>query len=245
MNTIFIHVGFPKCASTSIQKAASKSSLIHYPKAGRCLDEHLGFALHFKGIDQWTEQFYGPEWEHSEWLKINEEINTAKQPLFISSERLASATESALEEISGEFADFRVKIILLIRSKERYISSTWRHAVFRHDFAMPYEEFKSKFKDFSFEAIADKFSRVFETLVFDIDSRDWLEKLNSACSLDLKLPKLNKGVPIAVANLLQYNHVMLGTDLFQALFTSDFKKELLDGYIESSRELKPLNVPIF
>lgn len=245
MSQLYLHIGFAKCASTSFQSAASKSELLFYPESGRCLDEHLGFALHFRGIDEYTAQWYSDNWVSENWSTLTEEINNANRPIFISSERLAGSSELEIRSMAKYLSPFNVSVIVLIRDRNRYLNSTWRHSVFKHDYHVPLSDFIEQSAGFSFDPAINRFMDHFNVSVFNIDSCDWIKEFNHKFDLDFELPKLNTGIPLKIAELLCNAQRTLGSKTYKEIFTRELKDRILAEYKKDCSSLDGFKAPLF
>ena len=93
---LFIHIGYPKCGSTSLQNALAKAPEIFYPTGGNKNNEHLSLPLYLKGLDAWTAQWVDQKWVDENHAQMLSEISAAKGDAFISSERLAALSETQI-----------------------------------------------------------------------------------------------------------------------------------------------------
>lgn len=246
MRKLFLHVGFAKCGSTSLQSALSAAPNIVYPKSGNHGGEHLAFALAIRGIDDWTRQFFDESWVESGQADLMVEIGSSTENVILSSERLAAMTEAEIERVSEMFSDFEIHVVIVRREIQRYLSSTWRHAVFRHDYGECYEAFLNHFKSFTFGDVEKKFSSHFPVHVFDMEACDYAEEIGELLGTTVEIPRANVGVPMDLASLLQKTHALLGTEEFKKRFDTKTKQSMLDVYNgHATAEIEPINAPLF
>lgn len=246
MRRIFLHVGFAKCGSTSLQAALSSSFGILFPTSGRHHGEHLAFALRIRGIDDWTGQFIDQSWVDTENVRLMQEIHADTCTVVLSSERLAASTPQEIERITGVLSGFEVHIVIVKRDIESYLRSTWRHAVFFHDFGENYEAFVDQFKDFTFGEVEDKFRAVFPVHSFNMDAQNYAEEIGALLGCKLKISRQNVGVPMAFAELLQKTHVLLGSEEFKKRFDAETKRSMLDVWNGAAKtQIQPLDVDLF
>ena len=246
MRKLFLHVGFAKCGSTSLQAAFAKSPGVVYPLSGSNAGEHLALALSLRGIDEWTRQFFDEAWVAQGMAGIWSEIVACDLPVILSSERLAAMSSDQIERTAEIFRDFDVQIIFIKRDVVRYLNSTWRHAVFHHDYAEAYQVFCERTRKFSFFGGVAKFERFFPVHVFDMEDEGYITALSALVGTQLNLPRKNIGVPFDFAEHLQKTHALLGTEAFKARFDSATKRQMLRIWNgECVAELEPLRVPLF
>lgn len=241
MRKAFIHVGFAKCGSTSLQEALSNVSSILYPNAGSASNEHLAFPLHYRGVDEWTRQFYSQEWADREHALMLEEISSSDKIVVISSERLAAMSPSEALRMKHDMDGFDVEIIVVRRSLSAYLSSTWRHAVFHHDLAESYDDFLERTKNFNFFSVSRTFEELFKVHYFDMDDPSYPKEISNLIGEDIYFPKSNVGVPFDFAETLQKMHALLGSEVFKNVFTHPMKRKMLAVYLgEDSVAIDPI-----
>lgn len=246
MRKLFLHVGFAKCGSTSLQAALANATGILCPKSGNHGGEHLALALELRGVDNWTRKFFDETWVAAGMAGIWEEIAASDLPVVLSSERLAAMTVPEIERAVEMFRDFDVEIILIRRDIQRYLSSTWRHAVYRHDFGDSYEAFLERFKNFSFGDAKSKFAPYFPVHTFDMEDADYVPSLEALIGTKLELPKSNVGVPFEFASLLQKTHALMGSKAFKQRFDAPTKQKMLQVWSgNASVEIEPMQAPLF
>lgn len=245
---IFLHVGFPKCGSTSLQQAMAKAIGVVYPKSG-CKPpdaEHISLPLHLKGIDRWTSQFVSANWVATQHALMLEEVAAADLPVVISSERLAALNPAQIERLKQIFAGHEIEILIVHRDRMKYLDSTWRHAVFRHDYAGSWDDFLAHMKSFSFESIVPAFEQHFPVHMLNLDQADFTARMNALTGAELEFGAANVGVPRRLAELLQEQHARLGTRVFREIFTVGTKNKML--YMMTNPDkvvLAPFDVPLF
>lgn len=244
---ILLHVGYAKSASTSLQRALSIAPEVLYPKAGRLSDhEHLSLPLKLKGIDAWTAQFVDDEWVERQHAEMMLEISRAHGAIAISSERLMDMTIDQMNSCRSMFEGYDVEIVAIIRPKREWLSSTWRHAVFWHDFTTSWEEFEQSNHEFSMDTAPELFSSVFPTHRVSLDQPDWVARLESIYGARLDMNKDNEGISFAAAEALQRLHLSVGTERFREFFDEgrkrDFARMFTDG---ADALLEPLNAKLF
>jgi hypothetical protein len=227
MRKLFLHVGLAKCGSTSLQAALSSATGILFPRAGNHGGEHLAFALHIRGIDAWTHQYFDETWVETETTRLMDEIHSGSGTVVLSSERLAACSPEEIARIAAILAGFDVHVIIVGRDVTSYLNSTWRHAVFFHDYGESYETFVNLRKDLSFAEVDEAFGAVFPVHRFRMDAPDYIEKISALLGTNLDISRLNVGVPMAFAELLQKIHALLGSEEFKKRFNAETKEAML------------------
>lgn len=246
MRKLFLHAGFAKCGSTSLQAALSVAPGIVFPKAGNHGGEHLALALALRGIDDWTRQFFDEAWVAEGLAGIMRDIRAGSQTVVLSSERLAALTEDEIARLQSLFPDFTIAVILVRRDLERYLSSTWRHAVFRHDFGESYDAFRERFRSFRFDDAGVRFGRHFPVHEVDMDAPGYAAALGTLIGTTLEIPRANVGVPMGLAVLLQQTHALLGTAEFTRRFDARTKAGMLAVWTgEKTVRIDPMTAPLF
>jgi len=245
---IFIHIGYAKCGSTSLQEALRDGSGVLFPRAGTNVPaaEHISLPLFLKGIDEYTRQYISDEWVQDNHARMMEEIAQSKQPVFLSSERLASLQGPEIEALKGLFAEHDVEIIIIVRNKEKYLDSTWRHAVFYHDYAVDFQAFQQKMARFEFGSIIPAFQKYFPIHLFNLDDENFERGIKELTGAQFAFGKANIGVPHKLAELLQQQHALIGSALFKEIFPTKVKKKMLFMMTETAPPaVDPFNVPLF
>jgi hypothetical protein len=245
---IYIHVGYAKCGSTSLQESLRESHGVFYPSAGTNLPaaEHISLPLYLKGIDAYTKQFISDEWVHTQHALMMEQIAKADRPVFLSSERLASLSRAQIDDLRDLFPGHDVEIIFIVRDRDKYINSTWRHAVFYHDYAVDYSSFQKKMAQFDFMTIVPMFQRHFPVHMFNLDDENFERSIMDVIGTKFQLSTANVGVPNRLAELLQEQHVLFGSYLFKEVFTRKAKQKMLFMMTcAKSRPLDPFDIPLF
>lgn len=227
MRKLFLHVGFAKCGSTSLQAALSEAPGIVFPKSGNHGGEHLALALKLRGIDDWTRQYFDESWVEQGMAGLMAEIGSSTETVVLSSERLAAMTEAEIAAVKAMFPDFDIQVIVVRRDVQRFLSSTWRHAVFHHDFGEAYEAFLEQFKTFNFGDASTKFGQHFPVHGFDMEAPDYAASLGALIGTTIEIPRANVGVPLEFAKLLQRTHALLGSEEFKKRFDTKTKKSML------------------
>jgi hypothetical protein len=243
---LFLHVGYAKCGSTSLQAALSKAPNIIFPSSGNHGGEHLALALTLRGIDDWTRKFFDETWVEPGYAGMMEEIKNSTETVVLSSERLSAMSPVEIETFSTLFPDFEVHVLILQRDTESYIKSIWRHAVFRHDYAEPYDVLLKKFHTFQFGDVREKFSRYFPVHEFNIDNSTYEEEVGALIGTMLEIPHVNSGVPMEFAALLSQMHRLLGTEAFRTQFNTASKQHMLKVWRgQENVEIEKMTVPLF
>lgn len=243
---IFIHVGFPKCGSTSLQQALQSADGVCYPLSGTHALEHLCLPLHLKGVDPWTARWFSEEWVDAELAKLMDEVRASRSDVVLSSERLASLSPDEVTGLATLLEGLDVSVIVVIRDRERFLDSLWRHAVFRHDYHVSRDDFLATMKDFSFDDCERRFARVFPVHVLNMDQPDYAQVLSSLLGSTISIPHANTGVPGELAEILQRNHALLGTEQFTKSFPPHVKDAMLRALKgEITPEISAFEVPIF
>lgn len=246
MRKIFLHVGFPKCGSTSLQAALADAPNILFPKSGNHGGEHLALALTLRGLDDWTAQFFNADWVRQNQEQLMDEVRASESTVVLSSERLAAMKHSEIEDFKALFPNFDIHVIVVRREVTKYLSSTWRHAVYRHDYGETYETFLIGFREFSFGNVEDKFKQHFTVHDFDMTAPDYTSRLGALIGTTIEIPKANVGVPLEFAKLLQTTHALLGTREFQKRFDAKTKKEMLEVWSgRATVTIDPMTAPLF
>lgn len=246
MRKLFLHVGFAKCGSTSLQTALMKAPNIVFPKCGNHGGEHLAFALAIRGIDDWTRQYFDDEWIQLGLAGQMEEIRSSQDTVVLSSERLAAMSEAEIVKVSEMFPDFDIQVIIVKRDVQRYLSSTWRHAVYHHDYCETYETFLERFKDFSFGNAEEKFSSFFPVHCLDVEAPDFPQSIGNLLKTTVEFSHTNVGVSLEFANILQKTHALLGSVEFKKRFDAATKELMLDVWRgQSTVEIEPLDAILF
>jgi hypothetical protein len=243
---IHVHVGFPKCGSTSLQQAMNSADGVCYPQSGTHALEHLCLPLHLKGVDRWTAQWFSEQWVETELQKLMDEIHASSTDVFLSSERLVSLSPDEVTGLAALLNGFDVSVLVVIRKRERFLDSLWRHAVFRHDYHVSWEDFLEKMKGFSFGDCERRFAGTFPVRVFNMDQPEYAQDLSTFLGTTVSIPHANTGVPSALAELLQRNHALLGTEQFRRSFppqVKDAMRRALAG--ETAPEFNAFDVPLF
>ena len=243
---IFIHIGYPKCGSTSLQEAFAVNNQIFYPRAGILAGfEHLALALKLKGVDAWTSQFVSNNWVEEQQRLLEISLRASDKTKVLSSERLASLNPSQISDLRQMFPDEDVQIVIVVRDLENYISSTWRHAVFYHDYHVPYQQFRVRMAKFNFESIVPAFSKYFPVHIFNMDEENYSNNLEKLIGAPLTLPKSNVGIPKDLACALQEAHATFGSPLFKRLFTRQVKEEARRIKEHGAVPIDVFDVPLF
>lgn len=246
MRKLFLHVGYAKCGSTSLQEALSAAPNIVFPKSGNHGGEHLAFALTIRGIDDWTRQYVDAAWVECKQAGMIAEIEATTETVVLSSERLAAMSSEEIERLADMFGDFEVHIVFIRRDIQRYISSTWRHAVFRHDYGESYEAFVNHFKNFTFGDAETKFRRYFPVHSLDMEDPNYVEKIEQLLGTKVTISHSNVGVPMEFAKLLQMTHVLLGSEEFKKRFDSKTKRLMLDVWNgRATTEIESIDASLF
>ena len=246
MRKLYLHVGLPKCGSTSLQKGLMNAPNILFPNSGNHGGEHLAFALTIRGLDSWTRQFFDEAWVEREQSNLYGELNKTQAPVVISSERLAAMTNAEIEKVSELFPGFEIHIIICRRDYKSYMSSIWRHAVFRHDYGENYETLLEHLKNFNFDDVETKFQIFFPTHTFTIEDDNYAESIGALIGTKIELPRVNVGVPFELAKLLQQTHILLGSEEFKKKFDQKTKNQMLAVWNKHSNvTIEPMTAPLF
>lgn len=243
---LFLHVGFAKCGSTSLQEALREAPNLLYPKAGINGAEHLSLPLFTRGVDDWTRQFFDEAWAAAQHGKMLEEIAASDADVAISSERLAAMKPEEIETLGTIFAGLEIHIVIVRRAVDRYLNSTWRHAVFHHDYGETYETFLERMARFSFGDSVEKFGKYFPVHVFDMDSAEYPLNLAVLMGTEINLPTSNVGVPFDFARLLQETHALMGSQSFKKIYVMKLKKAMLEVRTkQATASIEPISAPLF
>jgi hypothetical protein len=245
---LFVHVGYAKCASTSLQEALRDGTGILYPRAGRLSPqaEHLSLPLHLKGIDDYTRQWVSDEWVQTQHAALMQEISESDKSVVVSSERLASLQPDQITRMAQLFEPYDTRVIVLYRDRETYLDSTWRHAVYNHDYAVDYASFQKFSADFQFGEIIPLFEKHFPVSAFNIEEAGFDRQVMELTGATFSLGRVNAGVPFEFAEILQRQHVALGSKTFKAIFTTDVKATMLASWQSQTRpEIDSFTDPLF
>jgi hypothetical protein len=227
MRKLFLHVGFAKCGTTSLQTALSAAPGILFPTSGNHGGEHLAFALHIRGIDEYTSQYFDASWVDREYACLIEELHSGNDTVVLSSERLAACTQGEVERIAAALSHFEVHVLIVRREIESYINSIWRHAVFYHAFGESFEIFSHRFKNFTFDQNEKVFTAFFPVHWFSMDAPNYAEEVGALLGTSLDISRLNMGIPMLFAELLQKTHALLGSEEFKKRFDAEVKVTML------------------
>ncbi|MCF6252843.1 MAG: hypothetical protein L3J75_16475 [Methylococcaceae bacterium] len=243
---LIIHIGHPKCASTSLQSALSNVGSIYYPRHGQHHFEHIAIPLKIKGLDDWTAQWLSQEWVDKEFKALVDEVNSVSDEMVvISSERLADITPDQLQEMINLFPSFNIELLLLFRPVEKYVNSMWRHAVFRHDMSEDFTEFKKKFKYFNSTACIDQHRDLVSVHSININDKEWKKSLNKLLGIDIFIPHDNVSASFECCYFLQQMHKSVGSEQFKKFFTPERKKEFSSIFTSDRDKLiEDFTVPI-
>lgn len=235
---IFLHVGFAKCGSTSLQNFWKGCEHICYPKSGINGSEHLVLPLKLKGIDRWTRQFFSEDWVDAEYPKFVSEIDNCSGSIVISSERLASLSKLEILSLKEEFSAYNLQIVFVTRDRDRYLNSTWRHAVYWHDYAYDYQKFLETKKEFSFDGPIRIFKEFFPDVhTFNMDSPDYPSEISKLIGVEIALPRDNVGISQDLAEFLQGAHQKMGSRAFKEIFNKKRKNALKATFPQSKTEI--------
>lgn len=230
MKKIFIHAGFAKCASTSLQEFMLTQDKILYPLSGINGAEHLSLPLKIKGMDEYTSQFLSDEWVRNSHEDMMIEIaNAAQETILLSSERLAGLAPSQLLQLINIFSDYKVDFIFITRPVRELLDSTWRHIVFWHDYAETFDLFLDSQSDFDLSDCIAKFRSISNVHVFDLNDVLFQSSLSSLLGIDVSLGRSNAGASSELACFLQLVHHRIGSTLYKSVFTHEVKVLLRDS----------------
>ena len=245
---LFVHVGYAKCASTSLQEALRDGTGILYPRAGRLSPqvEHLSLPLHLRGFDDYTRQWVSDQWLQTQHAALMREISESDKPVVVSSERLTGLQPDQIARMAQLFELYDTRIVILHRDREKYLNSTWLHVVYNHDYAVDYASFQQLTADFQFGQIIPLFEKHFPVSVFNIDEVGFDRQIMELTGATFSLGRVNAGVPFELAEILQRQHVALGSKTFKAIFTTDVKATMLASWQSRTRpEIDPYTDPLF
>ena len=137
-------------------------------------------------------------------------------------------------------------LYLLHRDREKYLNSTWRHVVYNHDYAVDYASFQQLTADFRFGQIIPLFEKHFPVSVFNIEEIGFDRQIMELTGANFSLGRVNAGVPFEFAEILQRQHVALGSKTFKAIFTSAVKATMLASCRSPTQpEITPFTDPLF
>lgn len=223
---IILHIGYPKCASTSLQAALHACESIKFSRFGLHHYEHLAVPLKLKGLDSWTAQWFTQEWVDSEFDALVQDVKGSNQTVVISSERLADITLEQIDFLRSLFhQNVDIEILMLYRPKDAFVKSMWRHEVFRHDLSESYDDFSRKFESFDMLNAANHLKPHVHLNLLDISSEGWQEELSDILGARVNLTQENVGANFMCCELLQKIHVASGSSKFKSYFTHERKQE--------------------
>lgn len=242
---LYIHVGLPKCASTSLQAALYENDEIYFPRHGLHHFEHIAIPLKLKGIDKWTSQWFSQDWVDREYKLLIEEIYNSNSHVVVSSERLADIPQEVLDVFLSEFAEAEIEILYLFRPADGYVRSMWRHAVFRHDMSEGFDSFKKGFSDFDPLNIGNRFAAKYKINMIDISKSGWSEQLSEALGFVPDIQNENVSAPYEACYFLQQIHQCIGTEKFKAYYSTLRKEEFAKLFADGcTSQLEEFEVPI-
>lgn len=242
MRPLLIHVGYPKCGSTALQEALDASPDVAFPARGRHGGEHLALPLHLRGVDPWTAQWFDAAWVERELGPMMDELAAAPGMATVSSERLAALSPPEIDALADLFGGWDARVLVVTRDRERYLDSTWRHAVFRHDYHVAWDAFRERMAGFSFGDAAARFGRRFPVTTLSIDAPDFADCLARETGIRVALGRANTGVGRDLAEFLQGAHARMGSALFKATFTHEVKQRLA---ADETPRYDAFDVPLF
>lgn len=243
---VWLHIGFAKCASTSLQEALRNASGITYPVSGRLHPqaEHLALPLYLQGIDDYRRQWVSEAWVEEQVPALLREIGESTSPVILSSELLASLTQEQLSRLSEMLAPHDTQVIMLYRDRLRYLESTWRHLVYHHDYATDFASFLSLKRHFRFEGVIRSFERHFPIHTFNIDEAGFDRQIMELTGANFSLGQENTGVHLELAHILQQQHQALGSLTFKTIFTPAVKQRMRDAWRHSGpQSIDPFEGP--
>jgi len=243
---LILHIGLPKCASTSLQRALMETNGLYFPQHGLHHFEHIAIPLKIKGLDDWTAQWFSAEWVDEQFDALVSDINsTDAQVVVISSERLADITPEQLNQLLKLFPSFEVELLLLYRPKDDFVKSMWRHAVFRHDLAEDFKAFSEGFVHFDPLGSLSVHRGTVPVHAMNIKEKGWESGLSDVLGLKLQLPVENVSAKFECCYYLQQIHKSVGSEKFKAYFNDQTKKEFCELFSGSEkRSIEDFIVPI-
>jgi len=178
MKRVFLHIGFGKTGTTSIQtalyyyRAALYQQLIWYPMVNLVGGHH---SLCMLGVD------HLPTRVHETWRQLFQQFRSIGQrSLVISSENCSFLRNSAIQQIHALAADLPTSIVLYVRPQAELIESAYKQRLrMGQDTNGDIREFFAKHKaSFNFERIVGKWSMEFGddaiiARVHDSQSKDY------------------------------------------------------------------------
>lgn len=230
MKRIILHVGFAKCASTSLQEAFAGADGLVYPGAGRIGTEHVALPLWLKGIDAYTAGFVSPDWVMREAEALQAEVAAAEGPVVLSSERLIDLDPEGMNRLEDFLGDVAVEILVMRRPLLAWLRSTWGHLVVRRHHAEPWEAFLARHRDFCMDAPVERWRARFPTHVVSLQEGNWPGRVEALCGTELQIGSENVGAPFEVALRMQAVLADLGAERGAAFFTPEVTARLCDLY---------------
>jgi len=234
---LILHVGFPKCASTSLQSALMRAPGIRYPVSGRHDTEHVGLALSLKGLDTWTAQFLSEEWVARERAWLDAEL-AAFPPdagvTALSSERLIDLEDDEIARLLAMLGDYDVEVLVLRRQLEAYLRSVWGHLVYRNDHCERWESFLERAGGISMDTPVERWAAHCPVTCIEMGEPGWTEALDRLFCTELDLRRENVGISHAGARRLQEIHEDVGADAYRAFFTEERKRAFAQMFAGAS-----------
>ncbi len=242
---LVLHVGWAKCASTSLQKFLFNQKEIIYPDAGIHFNEHLAVPLKLKGVDEWTSTWFSKEWVDQEFQNICDQVRNANKTVVLSSERLMDINSEQINTLCTLLRVHNPEFLVLRRSKKGWIESAWRHAVFVYDYTGGFEEFSAPWQGVDMGHFSKRHGEKFKVTEIDIDGEGWVGQLEDFLGLHIVMPAENRGATFDCCEALRRLHLEVGTEAFQRFFTNERRTAFSEMFTHADNsEIVEFAVPI-
>lgn len=233
MSRLLLHVGYAKCASTSLQSALAEAAGLHYPAAGRIGAEHIALPLALKGIDPWTRRFVEPDWVERELAALRAEVAAADGTVAVSSERLIDLDDGLKPRLAALFPGRGIEVVVIRRPVGDLLRSTWCHLVVHHDLAEAWEDYSTRHAGFDLDAPVASWRQHYPVHEIDMAEAGWAGRLGEIFGTAIAIGHENRGAGMAPAVRLQQIHADLGSERFARFFTPERKRAFLELYAEA------------
>lgn len=234
MKKVILHIGSPKCATSSIQamlhknRDVLKKNAIYYPTLGIPVKVHGHHNLSYEySISKtMTDKFKS---EYGGWNELladlqKQEFDTA----IISTEALFRKQQHIVNKIAGLLSDFDVTVACWLRRQDQFMESAYNQLEKFSAPTIPFEEFiAEKYSLADFHKILLPWSRAFDQL-----------KVASLDDMDRSRP--------AVSNFLSWLNLVVPEDLAIEDIGSNSRvgKNTLKALAYVERQLALKNIPL-
>lgn len=143
-NTVYLHIGIPKTATTTIQKSLfeNKKALLSsgylYPDTGITDFGHHNLARELSHFQGQQSKFIPGKGTLDELV---DEIDSSKvQNIIISSEVFAPLNEGGINILKNKLSNYNVRIIIYLRRQDHFLFSHWAQGVKYMTIVAPFNE---------------------------------------------------------------------------------------------------------